>query len=331
VRTCPVCSNEAARCVHCAYPGYREPELYDIYECDVCGTSYAVGDVTCLGEIYEAIYRQIDEVPGYRRYAQFARTVAGCASPLDMLAEQELTYYGIRKFLRDRVDKEKVSILEVGSGLGYLTFALDAAGYRVKGLDIAQAAVDAACERYGQHYLCGDIAEYAAHHPHSHDVVIATEVIEHLAQLYPFVKACLRVVKPGGFLIFSTPNRAAHASVVPWAVEGPPVHLSWFSKTSLETLARKTECEVEFLDVSDHPGADGWIISDDVSTKLAVLNCEGRVIKEHHDSRSPATRVISRVKRLFGCQSAANPVAKPLPGTPRECPTLFAILSKQGR
>lgn len=329
MNACPICANKATRLVYCGYPGYQKPDVFDIYECGVCRTSFAVGDMAAIGDIYEAIYRQIDQVPGYQRYAQYAREVAGAAEPLEFLASKEPIYYGVRKFLKEMVNKEKASILEVGSGLGYLTFALAAAGFRARGVDIAPSAVDAACERYGGHYFCSDIREYAAGHPQSQNVVIATEVIEHLSDLYPFMEACLRVLAPQGLLFITTPNREAHAAEVPWAVEGPPVHLSWFSKASLETLARKTECEVKFLDVSDHPAADVWFVRKEVSIKPAVLDHIGNVLAMPLVKRSLAKRIASKVRRVFMRQSAEKSNERLPSDGLRECPTLFAIFRKR--
>lgn len=41
---------------------------------------------------------------------------------------------------------------------------------------------------------------------HSLDCVVSIEVIEHISQPYEFLDQCRRLLKPGGTLIFSTPN-----------------------------------------------------------------------------------------------------------------------------
>ncbi len=49
--------------------------------------------------------------------------------------------------------------------------------------------------------------EHAAKHPKKYDVVTCMEMLEHVPDPASVVKACARLVKPGGHVFFSTLNR----------------------------------------------------------------------------------------------------------------------------
>ncbi len=255
---CPVCLGEEATILFRDYPGYQEPTSYDIARCGECNTSFALAEGVDWGPLYEAIYKKAASVPGYSRYAIYARDVLKVSAPLDHLASQEEAYWGIKEYLKSQALPVSSSILEVGSGLGYLTFALNKNGYKAMGLDICDAAVFKARQLYGESYIRADLADYAEAHPGEFDLVIATEVIEHLPDIPAFLQACLRLVKPGGTLLVTTPNREAWAPDVIWEVEGPPVHLWWLSKQSFQALADRMHGVVSFLDLSGFPGAASW-------------------------------------------------------------------------
>jgi SAM-dependent methyltransferase len=197
-------------------------------------------------------------VPGYDRYAKFAAEAARSASPLDYLAGEDLAYWAVRERLRKRGRDAGARILEVGCGLGYLTYALNRHGYNATGLDISENAIKAATERFGNHYVCSDVRQYADSHAGKFDAVVLTEVIEHVSDPGPWLATCLRLLAPGGELIVSTPNREAWANNVPWEVEAPPVHLWWFSRRSFQVMAAKLNCALCFVDLRDAPGARTW-------------------------------------------------------------------------
>ena len=282
------------------HPGYQEPDTFDIAHCPRCHTGFARAEGVETGPVYEAIYRQIEHVPAYKRYLTYAKGVLETDAPLDYLAEKEEAYWAVRQHLRDSGLPRGSRILEVGSGLGYLTYALGSEGYDVRGVDISEAAVRQAADRYGDRYVSEDLFGWSESQAGRYDLVVMTEVIEHLEDVYPFLRACLRMVRPGGHLLITTPNREAWAPDVAWAADAPPVHLWWFSRASFEAIGARLGCSVSFVDFRTYPGADSWRLQHVEGSPRAILpptlDASGRLVARF---RPPGffRRLFSRVAR----------------------------------
>jgi len=109
-------------------------------------------------------------VPGYERYAQYAEAVLKEPDPLGYLANCEDVYWAVEQYLQQKIcmsNNPKYRILEVGSGLGYLTYAIARRGYDVIGLDVSAEAVRRAIERYGEMFVCANLADYSEAHKSS--------------------------------------------------------------------------------------------------------------------------------------------------------------------
>ncbi len=159
------------------HPGYRADLTFDIFECASCNTTFAWPLVVPSG-IYEAIYGQASSIEGYNRYVRYAKEICNVSQPLDWLSESEDAYWAISTVLKPESAGAKV--LEIGSGLGYLKYAVNVAGYDVTGVDISKEAVAKATQRFGNLYHASSIEEYAHENPNQFDLVIATELIEHV-------------------------------------------------------------------------------------------------------------------------------------------------------
>jgi 2-polyprenyl-3-methyl-5-hydroxy-6-metoxy-1,4-benzoquinol methylase len=197
---CLLCGNTATL-KEDKYPGYQEPDTFGIYHCAACDTAFSYPRVA-TEHIYQQIYQNAEKVPGYDRYWRYKNTVKNVEQPLQFLADQEESYWGPVAAIKNLVkDKQSAKILEVGCGMGYLTYSLIQDGYNAQGIDISQNAVDEATRQFGNHYICADIAEYAQQHKGYYDVVVLTEVVEHVENPLNFVKnavVMLNSVNGGG-------------------------------------------------------------------------------------------------------------------------------------
>jgi 2-polyprenyl-3-methyl-5-hydroxy-6-metoxy-1,4-benzoquinol methylase len=248
---CLLCGGSAAL-IHEKYTGYQKPDIFKIYHCNECNTSFSLPEVhTSL--IYENIYKNSSKVPGYNRYWRYAEFVHKFKYPFRYLAETSETYWGVRKFLSDPgIKKESLKILEIGSGLGYLTYSLNKENYNAIGLDISQTAVDHAIETFGNHYICADLFDYARLNPGSFDIVILTEVIEHISKPLDFIKSILMLLKSNGKAIITSPNKSLYPPDILWATDLPPVHCWWFSEESMNYIARSLDITVSFVNYKEY-------------------------------------------------------------------------------
>jgi len=103
--------------------------------------------------------------------------------------------------------------LDVGCGGGILADSMARKGAQVLGIDLAEKALKVAqlhaLEAGTQNIKYRQVAveELAAEQPASFDVVTCMEMLEHVPDPASVVKACATLVKPGGWVFFSTIHR----------------------------------------------------------------------------------------------------------------------------
>lgn len=104
-------------------------------------------------------------------------------------------------------------VLDAGCGAGYGSAELARTAHRVTGADCAADAVRFARGRYRRHnveFLQSSCASLPLPDG-SIDLVVAFEVIEHVADWQGFLREARRVLAPAGQLIISTPNKEYYA------------------------------------------------------------------------------------------------------------------------
>ncbi|MEZ4573219.1 MAG: bifunctional 2-polyprenyl-6-hydroxyphenol methylase/3-demethylubiquinol 3-O-methyltransferase UbiG [Thermomicrobiales bacterium] len=106
---------------------------------------------------------------------------------------------------------EELSVLDVGCGGGSMSLLFARAGFRVTGVDADAAAIDSARTRAIQENVEVQFdtafAESLPYGASTFDVVVCSEVLEHVANLERALDEVYRVLGFGGVLLFSTPNR----------------------------------------------------------------------------------------------------------------------------
>lgn len=116
----------------------------------------------------------------------------------------------IEKYLDPKIKK----ILDIGCGAGTLCLYLADKGYKITGIDISEKAIGE-CKKSAEvlglknktEFLSGDFQTKAI--PQKFDLIIFTEVIEHLENDTLALKKIHGLLNPNGILILSTPSQNA--------------------------------------------------------------------------------------------------------------------------
>jgi SAM-dependent methyltransferase len=129
------------------------------------------------------------------------RTIPGLDIENYWFRRHEVVYQRLAHHCTDR------DVLEAGFGEGYGADLLADVARRIIGVDYDESAVAHVRARYprveAHHGNLAALPLAAA----SVDVVVNFQVIEHLWDQSQFVGECHRVLRPGGVLLMSTPNR----------------------------------------------------------------------------------------------------------------------------
>lgn len=122
-----------------------------------------------------------------------------------------------------------LNILDIGCGGGIVAEPLAKLGANVTGIDPAEENIAAAklhAEKSGLalSYQATTV-EAIAERGDTFDIVIASEVVEHVADLNLFIGCAAKAVKPGGLLIVTTINRTLKSYAL--AIVGAEYVLRW--------------------------------------------------------------------------------------------------------
>ena len=82
-------------------------------------------------------------------------------------------------------------------------------------------------------------------------------------------------------MLLTTPNKTNDPPGTIWNTENPPVHLWWFSETSLRFIAYRLAANIEFYDFSRYSASQGRLaepLPHEPSPRPPFLNESGQVI-----------------------------------------------------
>jgi len=124
-------------------------------------------------------------------------------------------------------------VLDLGAGEGALSARLVDLGYRVTAVDKDEASFkcSGAAFRRVDFDHPADISGFVDDHSGSFDAVLGIEVIEHVQDQWQYVSHLMRLVKPGGLIIITTPNVTSWLSRLHFFFTG---HFHQFGNDDLE-------------------------------------------------------------------------------------------------
>jgi len=192
-----------------------------------------------------------------------------------------------KRFGRDpkRLDCLKgLRMLDIGCGGGILSEPLARLGAEMVGADPAEANIEAARLHAAESGLAIDYrattAEALAQAGERFDVVLAMEVVEHVADVNLFVELTGDMVKPDGLMVAATLNRTLKSFAL--AIVGAEYVLRWLPRGTHQWDKFVTPNELEIaleragLRIIDETGvvynplADRWRLSSDMDVNYMV-------------------------------------------------------------
>lgn len=110
-------------------------------------------------------------------------------------------------------------VLDLAAAQGNFSIALAGLGYRVTWNDLRAELIDYVRAKLPagveMEFVAGNIFELGAAHLAAYDVVLATEIIEHVAHPDEFLRKLSGLVRPGGLVVISTPNGGYMLNTLP--------------------------------------------------------------------------------------------------------------------
>ena len=199
-------------------------------------------------------------------------------------------------FIRDRVVKHfgldghaaapltGLRLLDIGCGGGILCEPMARLGAEVVGVDPSPATIDAACvharaSRLAIDYRSTSVEQMAAA-GERFDIVLAMEVVEHVADVDAFIAACGQVLRPDGLMVVATINRTLKAFAL--AIVGAEYVLRWLPRGThaYEKFVRPVELGRALVaaglkvavtaGVTYSPLTDAWRLSSDTDVNYML-------------------------------------------------------------
>ena len=295
--SCPICGNSVILRWK-DFPSFihEDHKRISIYECCKCNVSFAY-PLEIDQSVYDKIYLNSGNVGGYNKYKKISLWLKASDNPLCEIKNLGAEYYFIVSEIEKHY-KENQMILEIGCGFGYMTYALNSAHFRTIGCDISSEAITHARHLYGDFYIDGGI-QGVIETGNKFDYVILSEVIEHVSDPMEFIASLKSLLRPGGVILLTTPNKSAFPRKALWVTDIPPIHLWWFSRESIEILAMKNGLNIIFAETSRHHiNSFHYLLNEEMMTRPILPANEKKSI-DSEEINQVKLGVVHKAIRVF--------------------------------
>lgn len=218
-------------------PYSDKPWKFQIYDCSSCNSRQAFNFND--KSYHEYLY---DTSHNYSRFSLFSTFVKNCITKnrkrsLNYVFKSFLTY----NFLINALDTDNSkSVLEIGCSTGFLTAFLNFKGYDAWGVDISKKAINIAKDRFGNTF--GIVP-----HKSLYDYVIHSGTIGCVENPKEFISDYLKVLKPGGKMIFNAPFiDSINRLKTPWLSTPPPDLRTLFTEKAILKIFANHNVKIDF-------------------------------------------------------------------------------------
>jgi len=159
---------------------------------------------------------------------------------LEEEAGRRLAARGILKELKR--SKKRGRLLDIGCAAGFLLDEARKMGFEVHGVELSKWAIDYARDKFGITTICHGALKGSEYPVNYFDVVVMTDVIEHLTDPMGTLVEIRKFLKPDGMICISTPDIGSFISKLLrakwWGVKR--AHIYYFTRRSLYRMLRHT-------------------------------------------------------------------------------------------
>ena len=218
---CNICNNNNKKLI-------MQKNGFDIVRCNDCGLIYVDGDIT--KEMLEISYNR-EYYEDYYHYMERSK-------------ERERGFK--ERFLEiKRIIPKPKKLLEIGCAFGLFLNVAKEGGWDVYGVELSEYSSSFAREKYGLNVKTGDLCELTLES--GYDVVVMWDTIEHLIDPRKYLNEIYRILNKDGILIFHTTDLGSLGAKIlgkRWSIWVPPLHLYYFTRSSIKKLLKKTGFEI---------------------------------------------------------------------------------------
>lgn len=155
--------------------------------------------------------------------------------------------------------------MDLGCGNGFLASTLANMGHWVVGVDVSEDGISIAREKYPSiKFLVKSVSEDLSELGLDFDLVVSSEVLEHLFEPQLLVKQAFKLLRPGGSFIVTTPYHGYFKNLAlslfdKWDFHHTSLrvggHIKFFSRRTLSTLLHEFGfCNLVFCNAGAFPG-----------------------------------------------------------------------------
>jgi ubiquinone/menaquinone biosynthesis C-methylase UbiE len=161
-------------------------------------------------------------------------------------------------------------------------YELSTKGYDITGTDISREAIAYGLKKYGDIKLEVQAAETLQYENETFDIVLSFDLFEHITQIDRHISEVFRVLRPGGYYMFQTPNKYSNiifetlqTRTLQWRHYHPSLH----SPGQLRRRLSRHGFEARFIKMNP--------INEFTIKKLRKLGPIGNIIRHINFRRMP--------------------------------------------